>query len=527
MGRNRPQDIFVAFTNPLFFLLILPLICAAFYSTVRRFGTTAGMGILLLVSTLLYATWGWTSLAILAVAVTVNYLALRQILVTADNCKVRRRTMFWLGQIFNFATLIWFKYRFAFMAGNAGFSLVDAAIPLGISFYTFQQASVLVEAYIRDKSVVAYMGDLRGFAGGMHGYLRYALFVMFFPHLIIGPILYMREFQPQLQSPAFGRTVRRNIEVGIALIAIGLFKKLVLADNLGPLADHTFSMAESQVSLSASAAWIGAVAFYLQLYFDFSGYADLALGVARLFSIRLPFNFFSPFKAVGIIDFYRRWHITLTRLIAQYLYTPLSLWGTRFVVERGWARLPARSLASWLPIMLNFEIIALWHGARATFVLFGVLQGLWYLVETEIRSSKAFRKFKKNSSSVVRGAIGRVVFFILMVPCFALFRAPDLATYGRLLTSMLSPVLALPEIGHAELVALIGGLVVVYLLPNSMELMRFYRPGIGSYENKSYVFSQLFFAWRPNWAWSVFLAGLTCASLYYLSRQPPFIYMGF
>src|SRR5882757_2920751 len=202
------------FTDFVFLFLLLPIGCTLFYHLTARFGASPGIVLLLCVSLLFYSTWGNRYLALLVCSFSVNFAAACTLLVAPDNRRTLRRTTLYLGQAYNFGTLLWFKYRFialVFSATSQSFTLLDAAIPVGISFYTFQQAILLVDAYHRDASMLAYLGDMRTLLGKTRGYLRHAFFVAFFPHLIIGPIVYLSEFQPQVASPGFGRAKRTQL----------------------------------------------------------------------------------------------------------------------------------------------------------------------------------------------------------------------------------------------------------------------------------------------------------------------------
>jgi D-alanyl-lipoteichoic acid acyltransferase DltB (MBOAT superfamily) len=519
------------FTDPVFLFLLLPVACGLLYLLTPRYGTTVGFSSLLALSLLFYWTWGTYYLLVLTASITVNFLAACCVLRMPDERTQARRTALWLGQIYNFGTLIWFKYRFLLMLFNGAhrqFSLVDAAIPIGISFYTFQQAILLVDAYHRDLSVIAYLGDMRTLFGKTRGYVRHAFFVSFFPHLVIGPIVYMSEFQPQVQGTQFGRAKRSNLEAGCALIVIGLFKKMVIADHMAPIADGVFGV-DPNISINGHipmlTAWLGTLAYYLQLYFDFSGYSDLALGSARLLGIRFPINFYSPLKAVGIIDYYRRWNITLTRVIARFIYAPLSMHVTRWAIN---SRLPpsmVRIGSIWMPLLVNFEVIALWHGARETFVVFGLIHGAWYVAETATRSSGIFKNWSKRTSNTTRGTLGRALFFLLMPITFALFRSGSLSDFRTVLRSLFGFAAGAPQLKAAFEVLAAGA--VVALLPNSMQLLSRYRAGIATYANKNYTLARLRLHWRPNWLWTVPFAAMLLVSIYYMSRQPPFLYLGF
>ena len=519
------------FTDPVFLFLLLPVACVLFYGVTPRLGPTVGLALLLVVSLLFYWTWGTYYLVLLILSFTANFGAACIILLTPDKQAPLRRAALYLGQFYNFGTLVWFKYHFLLFllrATQRDFSLIDAAIPIGISFYTFQQAIFLVDAYHRETSVVLYMGNMRTFWGKLRGYVRHAFFVSFFPHLVIGPIVYLREFQPQIDGGSFGRLRRVNLEVGAALIILGLFKKMVIADHLAPIANNVFAAAGSmgaEGQVAAPVAWLGVLAYYAQLYFDFSGYSDLALGSARMLGIRFPMNFYSPLKAVGIVDFYRRWHITLTRVIGRFVYTPLSLQGTRVAVRSRWPKLPANIVSLWLPLLVNFEMIALWHGARLNFIVFGAVHGVWYVAETAIRGGGTFKAWCKRTSPRTRGVLGRALFLLLMPLTFALFRAAAIPDFWHLLKCMFSGNIALPHLKDAAEV--LGAMAIIWLLPNSMQLLARYRAAIPTYANKDYTPQALRFRWRPDWYWTGLMTAMLVLCLYYITLQPPFLYMGF
>jgi alginate O-acetyltransferase complex protein AlgI len=519
------------FTDPVFLFLLLPLACCALYFLTPRYGSAIGFSSLLCLSLLFYWTWGSFYLVVLMVSITVNFTVACFVLTTPDERTQARRTTLWLGQLYNFGTLIWFKYRFLLLLFDGvqqEFSLVDVAIPIGISFYTFQQAILLVDAYHRDPSVVTYLGDMRTFLGKCRGYLRHGFFVSFFPHLVIGPIVYMSEFQPQVQSGQFGRVKRTDLEVGSALIIMGLFKKMVIADHMAPIANSVFGV-DPNISINGhipmAVAWLGTLAFYFQLYFDFSGYSDLALGSARMLGIRFPINFYSPLKAVGIIDYYRRWHITLTRVIARFVYTPLSIQGARWAINSRRPALAVNIASIWIPLLVNFEVIALWHGARQTFAVFGLVHGVWYVAETATRASGAFKGWRKRTSNATRGVLGRTLFFLLMPLTFALFRSDSLYDFLSVLQSLFG--FGGGGLRLKDAIEVMAAGAVAALLPNSMQLLARYRAGITTYANQEYTPARLRLRWRPDWIWTGTFAGMLLVSLYYMSRQPPFLYLGF
>jgi alginate O-acetyltransferase complex protein AlgI len=303
------------FVQPFFLLIFLPAAIAAFYVVRRWFGRTAALGVIVAASAAFYVPYGPLPGAILAISLLAN-LVIGGLLAENDRIgTAQRKALLTVGLVLDFANLATFKYLDQIVALFAPHAqpLLAVAIPAGISFYTFHQAVFLVHAYNRQAEVVTFLQGFRGTLGRVRAFIRYAAFVAFFPQLVIGPITYMSEFGPQIERPRFGRLRLSNIQVGVTLVVVGLFKKIVIADWLATLADPLYRNVAMGVHLSQQQAAMAVLTYYFQLYFDFSGYSDMALGIARLFGLRLPMNFDSPLRATGIVDFYRRWHMTLTR----------------------------------------------------------------------------------------------------------------------------------------------------------------------------------------------------------------------
>jgi len=523
------------FVDPVFIFLFLPATVTLFYRLTTRFGARAGFIVLLIASLLFYCPWGFRNTIVLVASFTLNFACIYTLLVARDERERLRWLIHAAGQLYNFGSLFLFKYSIFLtglqnVANGQHFSLINIAIPIGISFYTFQQAMFLLEAYQRTPGVLAYLDPerLHGWAGLARAYLRYAVFVTFFPHLVIGPIVYVEEFQPQVDHPDWGRLKRSNIEVGLVFLALGIFKKAVLADNLAPVVNSIFAVSDRSGNISTLAAWVGAAGYCAQLYFDFSGYADIALGAARLFGVRYPTNFDSPFKATGIAEYYQRWHITLTRVMARFVFLPLSMTGNRFAARRNWRGLPARLVGSWIPLLLNFELIAVWHGARLTFVVFGIIHGAWYVLETELRRLKLFGAPKNGTPGRLRAFVAHVVFLVPLATTFVLFRSngvPRFLHYAWRMFSFHSGGGA--RVGAGDMLLLAFCFAIIWLLPNSIEFLRRYRPAIMTYRNPLRMEPFARFAWRPSWMWSIFVTALFVAGLYYLGQDAPFLYIGF
>lgn len=519
----------VLFTDPIFVFLFLPLSVLVAHVLATRVGKTATLASIILFSLVFYGLWGLDYLLILAISVLMNWTIASFLLSSGDTRVARKRISLYCGQVFNILLLVWFKYSFyfTFLYGEAAeMSLETIAIPIGISFYTFQQAVFLQEAFHRDPVIVDYIGKTRGLADRTRAFIRYVAFVIFFPQLVIGPIVYLTEFAPQAARKSFGVIKRRNIEIGTFLIILGLFKKVVIADNLGTIVDPVFEQAAGGADIAPLVAWTASIGYYAQLYFDFSGYSDIAIGAARLFGMTLPINFDSPLKAVSISDFYRRWHITLTRVISRFLYTPLSIFGVRQAAKP--SSVKYHLLVIWVPLIINFLAIALWHGAAATFLLFGLLHAVWYIIEIETTQTKAWKQWRKRTSNAMRAAFGRVLFFLPMLLCFALFRSVSIDGWTHLVSQMFAfDSVKLKNGALLNFGVVLAALGFCLFLPNAYDLTQKYMPGIKTYRNALVASVLPGVRWRPNLFWGLTSAGALIMVIYYIERLPPFLYLGF
>jgi alginate O-acetyltransferase complex protein AlgI len=299
----------------------------------------------------------------------INYLVGRQ-LVKIRKPSSSRKLILIIGILFNVGLLGYYKYSDFFIENVNYFfltnvSLLNFALPLAISFFTFQQIAYLVDAYKNETKE--------------YNFLNYALFVSFFPQLIAGPIVHHKEMMPQFASNRNQFINYRNIVLGIFIFSLGLFKKVAIADTFAIWATAGFDSSEYLTFLEA---WIVSLSYTFQLYFDFSGYTDMAIGIALLFNIKLPINFNSPYKALSIQEFWKRWHITLSRFLTQYIYIPLG--GNR----KGTSR-------TYINIFLVFLISGFWHGAGWTFVFWGFLHGLAMMI------NRYWRTFNIKINSIV------------------------------------------------------------------------------------------------------------------------------
>ena len=398
------------FNSPTFLFAFLPVVFALFF-LFGNFSALAARWWLILASLFFYAWWNPPYVLLLLVSAMFNYAtgqALQNWKLSEDTI-VSKKVLLYLGLTFNIVLLGYFKY-FAFLlsivAGVSGlrFEAGDIVLPLAISFYTFQKIAYLVDSFfgkIKEKS-----------------FLNYLLFVAFFPPLIAGPIVHYSEVLPQFRDPGTYRVNAANVADGLAIFLLGLAKKIVLADEFARHANAGFDGAAAGTDVSFIVAWMAALAYTLQLYFDFSGYSDMAIGLARMFNVRLPRNFNAPYQATNIIEFWRRWHMTLFRFLRDYVYIPLG--GNR----RGLARRYAN-------VLLTMVIGGLWHGAAWTFVLWGTLHGLYLVV------NHLWRTLSGGPHGGRLGSVfAHVVTLFAVIVAWVLFRSADLATAFRLYKGM-------------------------------------------------------------------------------------------
>jgi alginate O-acetyltransferase complex protein AlgI len=335
------------FSSPEFVFLFLPVAFFGYFLLNRIRLVVLGKSWLVALSLFFYGYWSIYYLPLLLSSIFFNYLVGTAL---SSNPRASRRFLLTTGIVVNLAMLGYFKYadflienaNFAF---NADYILPELLLPLGISFFTFTQIAYLVDSF---------RGEAKEY-----NFLNYALFVTFFPHLIAGPILHHREMMSQFESRWTLAVRYRNILLGLFIFSAGLFKKVVIADTFATWANAGF---DGQRALDFFSAWATSLSYTFQLYFDFSGYSDMAIGAALLFNIWLPINFNSPYKALDIQDFWRRWHMTLSRYLRDYLYIPLG--GNRSSAARVYANL-----------MATFLLGGLWHGASWMFVIWGALHG--------------------------------------------------------------------------------------------------------------------------------------------------------
>lgn len=441
----------MVFHSSSFFFVFLPALLLAYHLS-ERYGRQAQLFVLLAASLVFYAWWSVPFLAILLTSATLNFAFAR--LIRAKRQTAHGKLLLTAAIVLNLALLGYFKYVNFFIETMNAFAATPIALhplwlPIGISFYTFQQIVSLVDAYNEDDVPATFW--------------QYLLFVVFFGYVTSGPITKQNEIIPQLQQPAPPLNAERLL-VALSLFAFGLFKKLVIADNIAPWANAVFDAANRGGAVGMVDAWLGATVFLFQLYFDFSGYCDMALALGFLFGIALPLNFNSPLQAKSAIEFWQRWHITLTRTITNYLYMPIAI-----RVMRAAQRYQLGSVTHFLaviafPLIVTFLIAGLWHGAGWTFVVFGLVWGIALTI------NHAWRRAELK----LPGALAWVLTMAVAVLSMVFFRANDLTSASQLIASMVGHTATASTLLPQPLSALmIAGLFALSLIaPNAPQIMR-------------------------------------------------------
>ena len=421
------------------------------------------------------------------------------------------------GIVSDLLALGYFKYMNFFVevaqqASGASFEWQAVLLPVGISFFTFTQIAFLVDTF-------------QGKVGAVRP-IHYLLFVTYFPHLIAGPILHHAEMMPQFRQPRIYRPNAEALSVGLTVLMIGLVKKVVIADTLAGYADFAFAAAHVH-TLSVPQAWQGVLAYTLQIYFDFSAYCDMAIGVSRMLNITLPANFESPYKALSITDFWRRWHMTLSRFLRDYLYIPLG--GSR----RG----PVRRYSNLLATM---ALGGLWHGAGWNFLVWGCLHGL-YLCVNHAWSALTATRAGLRLPPVASWALT----FAAVMAAWVFFRAADLATALGMLRAMAGlgdgPDALHQAMGQGggallqwvagdrkQFIWLAACMAVVLAMPNLRQVMGRHELVLGgTRESLRHPPPLLNVRWTPNLAWATVAVALFFFSLTRMNRISQFLYFQF
>jgi len=336
------------------------------------------------------------------------------VILSSKNNFIFKKGILLIGIGLNLALLGYFKYANFFVEQlnlviGTSYNLENIILPLAISFFTFQQISYLVDAYRHETRE--------------YNFLHYCLFVTFFPQLIAGPIVHHKEMLPQFANNDIYKANSKNLSIGLLIFTIGLFKKVIIADNLALFANPVFASLDNSGAITFFSAWSGALAYSFQLYFDFSGYSDMAIGIAYMFGIKLPMNFYSPYKSTSIIEFWRRWHITLSRFLRDYLY--ITMGGSRKGAYRRYVNL-----------FVTMLIGGIWHGAGWTFIIWGGLHGVYLIINHSWRHTRVYILKWAPSASLIEVLLSTIVTFVAVTIAWVYFRAESLADANSLLSTM-------------------------------------------------------------------------------------------
>ena len=537
-----------------FLFVFLPVTLVGFY-LLGAFSRTSAILWLILLSLLFYGWWRPVNILIIGPSIIVNYtlatLLLR--LNQKEGSSIASRAVLSLGLAFNVLFLGFFKYA-DFLSGTindvfgAHLILRHVILPLGISFITFQKIAFLMDVQA---------GRIKSFS-----FRDYCTFVLFFPQLIAGPIVHYREMMPQFNA-APCRFDQENFAVGITLLFFGLFKKVVLADKIAPHITPIYAHAVAGGRTSFLLAWMAAIGFTLQIYFDFSGYTDMALGLARFFGIKLPPNFNSPLRASNIVDFWLRWHMTLTRFLTAYIYNPLVLSWTRRRLAKGHPGFGGRNSTAgafvsllMVPTVITMFVSGLWHGAGYGFIVWGLLHGFYITINQGWRRLAARLWPDRLRYDRVMKPAGLVLTFATVSATMIFFRAPTMrsaidlvkgiiglngvalpqALYDRLgpLTSMFHSVgvMAEPWSGHDfEMTAIwISFLMFVALAcPNTLQILARYEPALGvrPQSTKLAIGTIGIVEWHPSLPWAIAVSVIAMIAIRFIAGPSEFLYWNF
>jgi alginate O-acetyltransferase complex protein AlgI len=545
----------VLFNSYEFLFVFLPVTVAGFFA----FGVLSrswALRWIILVSVVFYAWWRPLNVLIIAPSILINFILARalQRLTIDEKQFLTARLVLLLGIAFNVAFLGYFKYvDFGLSTINDIFGtnliLTHIVLPLGISFITFQKIAFLIDVHA---------GRVKSFT-----LQDYCLFVLFFPQLIAGPIVHYREMMPQFHGVSC-RFDKENFAVGLTLLAFGLFKKVVLADHIAAVVTPIYNQAASGAGVSLLLAWAAAVGFTLQIYFDFSGYTDMALGVARFFGVRLPQNFNSPLKASSIIDFWLRWHMTLTRFLTAYIYNPLTLWLTRRRLAKGRRGLagPNTTIGAFayllmVPLLLTMFVSGLWHGAGYAFVIWGLIHGFYLTINHAWRLIRPQLWPDRLSYERVMNPVGCLLTFIAVAVAMIFFRSPTIASATDLLKGLIGHNgVALPQAIYDHLGPLASwlhragvasvasdlwsgeefGRMVMWILvsmvialafPNTLQILARYEPALGVRPHPADFAGKGMSEWNASLPWAIGVSVVAATAILSLSGPSEFLYWQF
>lgn len=518
-----------------FLFVFLPIVFFGFFVIARKNHRIAALW-LAGASLFFYGYWNPKFVGLLLASIIFNYSAgygIAQIRHKREQVKLALG----ISITVNLSILGFFKYANFFLATASNvlehpWVPLDIILPLGISFFTFTQIAFLVDVY---RKVV-----------DEYDFIHYLLFVTYFPHLIAGPVLHHKQMMPQFGREETYRINWENIAIGLSIFILGLAKKVIIADSLAPIANGVFSAVHSGANVMLVDAWVGALAYTFQLYFDFSGYSDMAIGLSLMFNVRLPRNFDSPYRATNIIDFWRRWHMTLSAFLRDYLY--LTLGGNR----RGKFR-------RYLNLMITMLLGGLWHGANWTFVVWGGLHGLYLVINHAWRALKGHFGWRWRGPLWLGKLLAWALTFFSVVIGWVFFRAETFSDARAILAGMASlngvsvsggdlanslagmlpgpvyqngliPIIEKSTTMQTTEVAFIVFLsaTIAWLLPNSQQIFASRKPAWDETRvERSAPARLLYDKWSASRLWVITLGLLFAVSIAGFNRASAFLYFQF
>lgn len=455
----------------------------------------------LFLSLLFYSYWDWKNLFIIIPSICFNFYMGKYI----ENAEssIEKKYLLYLSVGLNLLLLAYFKYSGFFLTElssllNVEINFQAPELPLGISFFTFTQIAYLVDLY-KNKTKGS-------------SFVSYSLFVTYFPHLIAGPLLHHKAMIQQFNGPMDIRKFLDGLALGVTIFIIGLFKKVVIADYFGEYADEVFNLPHDKLEgVGSIQAWRSALSYTFQLYFDFSGYSDMAIGISRGLGIALPINFNSPYKASSIAEFWRRWHVTLSTFLRDYLYIPLG--GSR----KG-------NSVKLVNLMIVMILCGVWHGAGYTFAVWGAYHGCLLVLYDIWSKHKPRFHYSSKIIKFITALFSMLITFLMVVIGWVIFRSHAISDAETLFQAMIFiKDNSLPDLKPIlfEFYYLLLAFVFVALFPNTQEVC-----GIDKDGNVNNIWAR-WWNWRPNLIWSFILSFMFLISLFNMNKVSPFLYFQF
>ena len=507
------------FSSFSFILGFLPVALAGFWLSSYISPRLAGLW-LVFASLAFYSFWRVEFLLLLLISIACNYTVSVLLVKIAEHPRTQSVILL-LGITTNIIALFFFKYavalaQFLGFASVAGYPLTGIILPLGISFFTFTQIGYLIDV----KQGVAKTRDI----------LSYVLFVTFFPHLIAGPILHNREMMPQFADRAIYRFSMPNFVIGLTIFAFGLVKKVVFADPLATDVALNFSHSET---VGMTVAWYAVIGYSLQLYFDFSGYSDMAIGLARMFNIRFPSNFNSPYKATTVIDYWQRFHITLTRFITMYIFSPIALSITRWRDQHGYdnSRRASAKPGGFIsliagPTIITMGLAGIWHGAGTQYIIFGLLHGIYITTNHAVKIFFPLSKLQQPRSALMSTIVHAskvLAVYVAALVAFAFFRAASTGSAVELLAGMVGFHGIGGVLPRTTLLQVTALFAIVWCAPNTQQIMARYEPTLG--RGIANPFPVL--TWIPASRWAVAVGTVVALGILAVGGTTEFLYFQF